>query len=88
MPELKCEYDDCNEVGTPFPAWQGIAPMAILCEHHAQGMGFCLWCTGFFGSTEADEWNIYRTGYCYQCEDDIRAELGEFDEYDDEVVTC
>lgn len=58
------------------------AAVEWLCDKHALKAGYCLGCHSFFADTESYDFSPIK-GYCYNCVEAIRDELGELDTYDD-----
>ena len=56
---------------------------AHFCWRHASvDGGFCPGCSCFVLGIDGDEESLYRYGLCDQCMDEVRADMGEFDEED------
>lgn len=60
-------------------------PDEFFCAAHARENGYCVSCGVFSAGIESFE--VSRTGLCEHCEDELRCELGEYDddEYDDSM---
>lgn len=79
----------CNEPGCTQMAetWYvrdpgtGEDKSLYLCHKHMLKSGYCLWCGYFCAGSEDFDFSPM-PGYCYDCRDEIRHEMGE-DDYDD-----
>lgn len=99
MDYKKCEDEGCFApaiVECRLPYWSDTRKRVEYdthwhCQEHAIQHGFCYICGGFFGGIERFEFAAERGGIhgmCWNCEDTLRSEMGEYDyeEIDDE--TC
>lgn len=53
-----------------------------MTDHEAIQAGFCPGCGYFIGGSEHDDMSVREFGLCYECVEELRIELGEFDEID------
>jgi len=84
---MQCEYDGCPEEASAYTLHgvgeQGEDETHIFCIEHARDFGFCPGC-GWFALGADDDFMV-RHGLCSDCYDGVRADMGEFDDPDDEV---
>jgi len=65
-----------------FYSYPGQKVEMLLCPDCASRLGFCISCGFFMAGNELDE-HSGLPGMCYECVQDMKAELGEGD-YDDD----
>lgn len=77
-----CERDGCEHEGIDcyLPDDGPERPFAVLCGEHAFESGFCKFCGSFWGGIESFE---FGTGYCEDCEFQIKDACGELDDDDE-----
>lgn len=84
-----CEHVEndtpCTEDATPwFLQSLDTEPVGYYCDKHAADFGFCISCGAFCAGFEHYDFSPIE-GYCGNCVEHLRAEMGEYDddEYDE-----
>ena len=78
-----CEHENCTADGIPcYYEWTNGVPDAWYCTEHAHDEGFCPGCGLFNAGFESFDFSP--SGLCESCHEQLRDELGEADEYDDD----
>lgn len=57
-----------------------------LTDEEATKLGFCPGCGYIVAGNEHDDRYLSEFGLCYECVDEMRIELGEYDEPDDYFI--
>lgn len=82
-----CEEPGCTETNTGEYTWPmvklGERETIVLCHDHAIENGFCVWCMHFGAGSEEYDFSPMR-GYHRDCYDELRYEVGDYDEEDED----
>lgn len=80
----RCAEDGCWAKGRDcyLPDNEDRKPDEWLCGEHSHGAGYCRSCGQFNGGIES--FDFRRNGLCDNCDYQIRADMGEFDEPDED----
>ncbi len=86
-----CQEEGCSEQGSAcfLPDNETDTPNYYYCYKHAKDNGFCYGCGSFWGGVEEFEFAPYWgniKGYCPHCSDEIKTNLGEYDEEDEDYM--
>lgn len=79
----RCSEEGCwaKGLGCYLPDNQDDIPDEWVCSEHAHKAGFCWSCRQFHAGIESFDFG--RSGLCYECDHQFRADMGEFDEPDE-----
>ena len=76
-----CDVAGCKEHARPCRLSMWEKPEETLCFKHAREAGYCPGCGIFWAGVTS--FDLSRTGYCDNCDHQIRTDMGEFDEVDE-----
>jgi len=86
---MECEHCHKRETDEEqFPLYtypvevDGKILTTFLCDNCAAEEGFCP-CCGYFVLGSSDDYTLSGHGLCAECLEELRIELGEYDEQDD-----
>jgi len=89
----QCNHKDCQSEGFPcFSIWEPDTPIGYFCEDHMRSEGCCPGCHQLMAGFESFDFS--KSGYCENCEEAIKEDLGEYDdeyeydEYEDFDIFC
>lgn len=79
----RCSHDGCWRKGRDcyLPDNEDGKPDDWACYDHAHTLGYCWSCGQFHGGIES--FDFRRSGLCDNCDDQMRSDMGEFDESDE-----
>lgn len=84
-PEPTCQRDGCHADASIYTAYNSDTNQEdrlTLCTEHAVELGFCAGCGYMVAGIEEHIFSMASLGLCAECMDELRAEMGEFDEDD------
>jgi hypothetical protein len=83
----QCEEENCTSTEAEAYIWPVTAPgekeEVWFCHDHAIENGFCVWCRHFGAGSEDYDFSGHK-GYHRECWDELRYEVGESDEDEDD----
>ena len=86
--QYQCEHENCNskETAEYFNQWimpeDDLPQSEWLCDEHAIEGGYCLGCRYFCAGSERYDFSEIK-GWCGDCVEELKREMGEYDEYDE-----